>query len=482
MTTKEKKVLKRKLQTNLLFFFRYFFKKRYGYKANIAPHHIEICKYLQKVAKGEILRLIINIPPRYGKTDIAVISFMAWSIANNAQSKFIHLSYSDDLALDNSSQVKEIIEMEEFQELFEVELRKDAKSKKKWYTSKKGGIYATGAGGQVTGFGAGTSKGEEALPNDMFNDSNIEFGGAIIIDDPLKPDDAHSDTTRNKINLRFNNTISSRVNSRKTPIIVIMQRIHENDMSGYLLDGGSGENWTHLKIAAQDENDDAIWPFKHTTEELLTIKKGSSYTYAGQYMQEPSPDGGGLFKDEWFRWWQYLPKLSHKFITVDTAQKTKEQNDYTVMECWGVCKEKGDLYLLDMYRGKLEAPDLRKKAREFYNKHRHQSIHDDRLRHMYIEDKSSGSSLIQDLKRENFSIRAVQRNTDKVSRANDTSPYIEQGRVYLNKNVPHIDDLSSEARGFPNAKNDDTLDPMMDAIDITFVGSGSSAVDAMMAK
>jgi predicted phage terminase large subunit-like protein len=134
-----------------------------------------------------------------------------------------------------------------------------------------------------------------------------------------------------------------------------------------------------------------------------------------------------------------------------------------------------------MLRGKFEAPELRRKAKEFYNKHKHNTIHDVRLRHMYIEDKSSGSSLIQDLKSEGFSIRAIQRNTDKVSRSHDTSPYIEQGRVYLNKNVPSIDDLESEARGFPNAKHDDTLDPMMDAIDIAFIGSGSSAVAAMMA-
>ena len=479
MTIKEKKVLKYKLQKDLLFFFRYFFKKRYGYKANIAPHHIKICKYLQRVSDGKIKRLIINIPPRYGKTDIAVISYMAWSIANNPQAKFIHLSYSDDLALDNSSQVKEIIEMEEFQELFGVELRKDTRSKKKWYTSKKGGVYATAAGGQVTGFGAGTSQDEtKDLPDEWFNNM---FGGAIIIDDPLKPDDANSETTRNRINERYNNTIASRVNSRNTPIIVIMQRIHEDDMSGYLLNGGSGEKWTHLNIPAEDKDGNAIWPFKHTTEELQIIKNGSSYVYAGQYMQQPSPAGGGLFKDEWFRWWEYLPKLKYKIITMDTAQKKKETNDFTVMQCWGVCAEHGDLYLLDMFRKKMEAPELHKKAKEFYTKHKHKSVHDVRLRHMYIEDKSSGSSLIQFLKGA-YSVRAVQRNVDKISRANDSSPYIEQGRVYLNKNVANISDLSSEARGFPNAKHDDTLDPMMDAIDIAFIKPQSSGVDAMMAK
>jgi predicted phage terminase large subunit-like protein len=469
MITKAQKVLKLKLQNDLLFFFRYFFKKRYGYKANIAKHHIKICKTLQKVAAGKIKRLIINIPPRYGKTDIAVISFMAWSIANNPKSKFIHLSYSDDLALDNSSQVKEIVLHDDFQALFNVTLRSDTKSKKKWYTDVKGGVYATAAGGQVTGFGAGTSDGDI-------------FGGAIIIDDPLKPDDAHSDVARNRINQRFNNTISSRVNSRDTPIIVIMQRIHEDDMSGYLLNGGSGEDWTHLNIPALDDNNNAIWEFKHTTDELLTIKKGSSYTFAGQYMQQPSPSGGGIFKHTWLNWWEYLPAVSYKFITMDTAQKTNNWNDFTVMQCWGVCKDKGDLYLLDMVREKLEAPDLRVKAKLFITKHKHNTIHDVRLRRTYIEDKSSGSSLIQDLKKEGYQIKDIQRNRDKISRAYDTVPYIEQGRVYLNKNINSIDDLEIELAAFPNGKHDDTIDPLMDAIDLTFIGvdSASVAVNAML--
>ena len=225
--------------------------------------------------------------------------------------------------------------------------------------------------------------------------------------------------------------------------------------------------------------------FKSKAFLLRQKSKMTESSWTSLYQQDPVVQGGNLFKTDWWNWWEYLPKLSYKFITVDTAQKAKEQHDYTVFECWGVSKDETtnitSIYLLDMHRSKMEAPALRKKAKQFYAKHKHQSIHEVRLRHMYIEDKSSGSSLIQDLKLEGYSIRAVQRNIDKVSRANDTTPYIEAGRVYLNKNIKDIKELTGEAMAFPNGKNDDTLDPLMDAIDIAFIGSDSSAVAAMMA-
>ena len=151
------------------------------------------------------------------------------------------------------------------------------------------------------------------------------------------------------------------------------------------------------------EEGDALFPeFKSKAFLLRQKSKMAESSWASLYQQDPVIAGGNLFKHKWWNWWVHLPKLIYKFITVDTAQKVKQQNDYTVMQCWGVAKDETtnitSIYLLDMYRGKLEAPGLRKKAKEFYAKHKHQSIHEVRLRHMYIEDKSSGSSLIQDLK------------------------------------------------------------------------------------
>ena len=462
---KQDKVLKVKCQKDLLFFWRWFFKKQNGYKANIAPHHIKICEALHRVARGETNRLIINIPPRYGKTDIAVKAFIAWTIANNDRAKFIHLSYSDDLANDNSAAIKEMITSDEYQRLFGTQLKKDTRSKKKWYTTSGGGVYAVASGGAITGFGAGTS--EELNPEDMDDmlSDGESFGGAIIIDDPLKPDDARSDTKRNAVNERYNGTIRSRVNSRNTPVIVIMQRLHEDDMSGFLLNGGSGEEWEHLVIPALDENDEAIWPFKHSTDELKAMRGASTsaaYMFSGQYMQSPSPQGGGLIKDAWWRYYTQSPELKYQVITADTAQKTKEQNDFTVIQCWGVDMSNNNIYLLDMIRGKWEAPDLTKQMKTFYAKQQSRM----RVRSVFIEDKSSGSSLIQELKRgSNLPIKAVQRNTDKISRVNDVAAFIEVGRVWLPENAPFVSDITREASQFPNAKHDDCIDPLVDAID-----------------
>ena len=462
---KQDKVLKYKCQKDLMFFWRWFFKKQYGYKANIAELHHSICEHLHKVARGEITRLIINLPPRYGKTDLAVKAFIAWTIANNPRAKFIHLSYSDELVNDNSSAIKETVESDEYQRLFGVKLKKDTRSKKKWYTDQGGGVYAVASGGAITGFGAGTSDDsdpEEGMDEFLSDGSN--FGGAIIIDDPLKPDDANSDTARNKINERYNSTIRSRTNSRRTPVVVIMQRLHEDDMSGFLLNGGSGEEWTHLKIPALDEKDQAIWPFKHTTDELKSMEAASAYMFAGQYMQSPSPIGGGMFKDEWWRYYRpnVLPTLKYQIITADTAQKAKEQNDWSVIQCWGVDFTGNNIYLLDMVRGKWEAPELRQNMLAFYAKQTDRM----RVRTVFIEDKSSGSSLIQELQRgSKLPVRAVQRNIDKVSRAYDVVDFIAAGRVWLPEGMGFVSDIQREATQFPNGKNDDTLDPLMDAID-----------------
>jgi hypothetical protein len=275
-------IIKEKCEKSLLFFTRYIFKENTGKRFEAVEFHKTLAETLEKVSNGEIKRLIINIPPRYGKTEIAVKMFIAWSLAKRPSSKFIHLSYSDALALDNSSATKEYINSDAFQRVWNINLKKDSQSQKKWYTTEGGGVYATASGGAITGFGAGS-------------------GGAIIIDDPLKPDDALSDVRRGFINNRYNTTIRSRVNSRDVPIIVIMQRLHEEDLSGYLLDGGSGEEWHHLKLSALDDENVPLWPEKHSFDELESIRQADRYTFAGQYMQLPSPAEGGEWRKGWFQ-------------------------------------------------------------------------------------------------------------------------------------------------------------------------------------
>jgi hypothetical protein len=279
-----------------LFFTRYCYKQRYNRKFVVNWHHKLICEHLDKVFAGEIKRLAIRIAPRYGKTELAVKNTIAKGLAINPASKFIHLSYSSDLALDNSEEVREFIQEPFYRELFPyVEIDKASTAKKKWYTTQGGGVYATATGGQITGFGAGEMDEELGVELDSI-ESGVKFSGAIIIDDPLKPDDADSDIKRERVNERFENTIRSRTNSRNTPIIIIGQAVHERDLIGYLMET-EPEEWTLLTLPAiyQDEHgkDTALWEFKHTLEELYKLRDVSERTFNTQYQQDPQ-DALGL--------------------------------------------------------------------------------------------------------------------------------------------------------------------------------------------
>lgn len=285
-----------------LYFTRYFFKYRFGFKMLVNWHHQLIQNTLQKVIDGKIKRLIINLPPGYTKTELATINFIARGLALNPMARFLHLSYSDSLALENSSTARMIVQSEPFQKMWPIKLRDDADSKKKWWTEQGGGVYAASAGGQVTGFRAGHM--EE------------KFSGALIIDDPVKPDDADYEE-RKKVNNRFNETIKSRLATEEIPIIIIMQRIHVNDLSGYLLRGGSGEKWNHLNLSVHQNNEsycedytygipikilkkyDWLWEEKHTNKNLLELKSHKR-AYWCQYMQQPEKFviEGALFSQE----------------------------------------------------------------------------------------------------------------------------------------------------------------------------------------
>ncbi len=283
-------IIRSKCLNDLSFFTRYIFKERLNKKFEVSEHHEEMFKQAQAIANGEQKNTIFNIAPRYSKTEIMVKNFIAQSLAKNPKAKFIHLSYSDQLALDNSEEVKDIILSDVYQELFPyVQVKKDSKAKNKWYTTEGGGVLARSASGQVTGFGAGQ----------VDDESNQDlFGGAIIIDDPIKPDDADSETLREKVNNKFDTTIRNRVNSRNTPIIVIMQRLHDDDLSGYLM-RQDPDNWHVTSMPVIKEDGTALWESKHTLEELQELRRVNEFVFDTQYMQDPRPKEGLLFpKDE----------------------------------------------------------------------------------------------------------------------------------------------------------------------------------------
>lgn len=346
------KIVKVKCLHSLLFQTRYFYKLRFGRKFIVNEHHEIICDALEKVLKGEITRLIINIAPRYSKTELAVKSFIAHGLSLNATARFIHLTYSSKLALDNSEETKDIVMSEAYQQLFpSVQIKRDSKAKDKWYTTTGGGVYAAAAGGQVTGFGAGKVDEEPDQENATLNTDDIDefinaieekegFAGAIIIDDPIKPEDAYSEVKRRRINERFETTIRSRVNSRKTPIIVIQQRVHKRDLSGYLMDIEPGE-WEVIKLPCLKPDGTALWPLKHTVEELHKLKRINEGVFNAQYEQEPDEvvkGGEFLFNFNYRKHVKSVPYTKDLpiFISLDS-----NVYPYISVTCWQIIKEDG---------------------------------------------------------------------------------------------------------------------------------------------
>lgn len=313
-------------------FTRYFFKENFGRKFVVGDHHKQIAQVLDDVLAGRKQKVIINIAPRYGKTEQAVKNFIAEGLGINPKAKFIHLSYSDDLARDNSKGVQDIMSLDEYKRIFQAQ--PTSPNSKKWYTEQGGGLYAVSSAGQVTGFGAGLVDnidiGEDEIIDEFtpYCDIDEEFGGAIIIDDPIKPDDAMSSTIREKVNNKFETTIRNRVNSRKTPIIIIMQRLHENDLCGYLMKQEPGE-WFVLSLPCiyEDENgnEKALWEFKHNLDELKKIRNNNKYVFETQYMQNPKPLEG-LMYEHTFKTYEVIPFTSNAIRKnyTDTADEGKD--------------------------------------------------------------------------------------------------------------------------------------------------------------
>lgn len=482
LSINQKRIHKYRCEKSHVDFTRKYFKHRTDGKFIVAPHHKIIAKTLQRVVDGEITRLIINIPPRFTKTEMAVIAWIARCMAVEPRCKFVHLSYSKALALSNSSAVKEIIGLPEYQELWPLAFKADANAKERWNTDKHGGVYATSTTGQVTGFGAGLM--EEG------------FYGALVIDDPVKPDDVRSQLKRTTINERYNNTIASRKALKTTPIIVIMQRVHDNDLSGYLLRGGSAEKWHHLELPALINNnrsyprdwthgvpiehglpDGPLWPYKHDAEDIETLKQAHSFTYAAQYDQRPKKVQGKVFDESWWKYYdpEAMPTFDYVGIYADTAQKVNNWNDFSVLQAWGY--KNGEIYLIDQIRDRWEAPTLKNKTRQFVDKFYNPSATYSKLRHLKIEDKVSGTGLIQELSTGNQHtgelplpipvLPLTPGDRDKLSRAMDAAPFIQAGRVHLPNRSKWLIDYVEEFNHFSADDShdfDDQVDPTLYAI------------------
>ena len=425
---------------DLYFFVRYIFKERRGYKWRSSPHHKQMCDALMRVYTGECKRLIINIPPRYSKTEI-VKGFVAWALGKNPDSEFIYTSYSATLAEGSSWDVRETITHEAYHSVFpNVVLRNDSKARNNWKTTNGGSMYSVGSGGTITGFGAGKHK--------------DGFGGAIIIDDPHKPDEAKSDVMRNGVIEWFQNTLESRKNAPDTPIILIMQRLHEGDLSGWLKNGGNGEQWECIHLPAITETGEALWPEKHTLEELRRMEQAAPYVFAGQYLQHPAPPDGGVIKPDnilfvdaipaepitWVRGWDLAATMGGDFTA---GAKLGRLND-------------GRFIIADMVRLRCAADER-----------------DAALKNTAARDGSgvrisipqdpgqAGKTQVLYLTRalSGYRVHSSPESGDKVTRAEPLAAQINVGNVLMVRGSWN-DQLMDEMRMFPNGLFDDQVDAL----------------------
>lgn len=468
------------LADDFFLFSQYFFELLEGEPFISCRHHARVVDALERVYAGEITRLIINIPPGFTKTQLAVISFISWALAKTPESRFFQISYSDRLANENSRKIRDIVTNPEYQKMYGVQLRRDSTAKSLWRTEPHdGGLVCSPFGGQIAGFRAGRmSEG---------------FSGALIIDDPLKPADAWSKAKRDTANLTLQNTIKSRLALDSTPIIIIMQRLHYNDPCGFLLRGGTGEHWHHLNIPAviADEDDDypaeythgipidsrlppgAVWPDKIPAEAMTKMKEADPYTYQSQHMGQPIIEGDGLIKTRWFREYQPadLPRLSRLVIYADTALEAGQNNDWSVFLVAALGVD-SNLYILDVIRVKVEAPALLELAKSLWIKWR---AYTKPVSAMKIERKASGHGLLQQLKQAGIIAQGIERTKDKVVRVMECVPALASGRVYLPVDAPWRTDYDIEMANFSEklSGHDDQVDATTDAISDLVTGSAS---------
>lgn len=329
---------------------------------------------IEEVGKHELVHIEVSGDKNFianglvsHNTELVIKSFISWCFALNPRCRFLHLSYSDILVNDNSDTVRNIMSEELYKMLFpNSALASEKGSAKRWKTKAGGELYAVSTQGQVTGFGAGAVD-EEIDKMDGGNDifvfddhtnemlkmidakTNI-FQGAIMIDDPLKADDAASDLIRERINQRFENTIRNRVNSRRTPIIIIMQRLHEHDLCGYLQEI-EPDTWTVLSLPViqtdpETGEEHALWPMKHNLEELYKLREINPVVFETQYMQNPIPTEGLMYHE--FRTYQNIElpsgsKANQRWCYVDTADTG---SDYLCAICFINTPEM--LYVIDV--------------------------------------------------------------------------------------------------------------------------------------
>lgn len=412
--------------------------------------HIDaLAHHLTLVLQGRLKRLIVTMPPRHLKSIAASVAFPAWALGHDPSLRILCISYAQELSLKHALDCRAVIESDWYKQIFPLtRIHPDRNTQLEVMTTKRGFRLATSVGGTLTGRG----------------------GNIIILDDPHKPEEVLSETRREAVKNWVGSTLYSRLDDKaEDAMILIQQRLHEDDLAGHFLGQGG---WTHLNLPAIAEErqevatgdgvihirneGDVLHPARESIETIEAIRRSiGSYNFAAQYQQRPAPLGGGIVEWKWFRFYDTAPRKQpgdQVVISWDTAAKAEEINDYSVATIWLVRGK--EYYLIEVVRRRVEYPALRRLAIELACLHFADVL--------LIEDKGSGTQLIQDLRQERAVGSVIGRipDADKITRMSVQTPAIEAGQVLLPKAAPWLADFHNEVVTFPKGRHDDQVDSL----------------------
>lgn len=418
-------------------------------KQYISNWHIEaIAWHLQQCAARKIKRLIITLPPRSLKSICTSVAYPAWLLGHDPGARIVCASYAAELSNKHANDCRAVIGSSWYRRVFpNTRIHPGKNTELEIMTTRRGMRLSTSVGGTLTGRG----------------------GNFIIIDDPLKPGEAASDARRTAVNDWYDGTLYSRLdNKSEDVIIIVMQRLHIDDLVGHVL---QQEDWIQLNIPAIAPADETykigpkkthfrregelLLPERESREALDNIRRVlGSPLFSAQYQQEPVPLEGNLVRRDWLQFYEELPEHQNQYRIVqswDTASKGGELNDYSVCTTWAVKKQ--ECFLLDVFRKRMEYPELKRALVSLVEKY---GVND-----ILIEDKGSGTGLIQDVKYDTpFRAIAITPKEDKVTRLSTVSAHIEAGYVHFPKQAPWLDAFLLELLQFPAARHDDQVDSM----------------------
>lgn len=419
--------------------------------------HLELLAgRLEAIERGEIKRLMVIMPPRHGKSELVSLRFPCWYLGKHSTAQLVQAGYAESIALLHSRQARDIFISYETRTLFpEVYYRPEhtrqetvlpeRQAAHEWGTKQGGSYYAVGVGGGLTGRG-------------------FDVG---IIDDPIKDaEEANSETIRDKVWEWYRTVFRTRVQPNAA-IIIVTTRWHEDDLVGRLLkqskEDHGADQWEILHLKAM-ENGQALWPERYPLEVLNNIRATiGGRAFESLFQGEPKIAEGNIIKRDWWKYYKEPPHFTRRIHSWDTAFKAKTENDYSVCTVWG--EAANGYYLLDVWRQKVEYPDMKRASTHLYERDRPDAV--------LVEDKASGQSLLQELKRDTLMpVLAIKVDVDKVARANAIAPLIEAGKVFLPESAEWIHDFIEELSAFPGAEHDDQVDSVTQALQ--WMSKGSS--------